>query len=52
MMADPQVFHDITNGTNGGCFTDGFSAVQGWDPITGLGTPNFPKLLDLFMNLP
>lgn len=23
-----------------------------WDPVTGLGTPNFPKLLDVFLNLP
>lgn len=24
----------------------------GWDPVTGLGTPNYPKLLDVFLNLP
>ena len=23
-----------------------------WDPATGLGTPNFPKLKELFMKLP
>lgn len=23
-----------------------------WDPATGLGTPNYPKMLDLFMDLP
>ena len=38
-------FNDITNGTNQGCGTVGFSAVKGWDPLTGLGTPSFPKLL-------
>ena len=48
----PEVFHDITNGTNPGCGTNGFSAVPGWDPVTGLGTPNFPKLLELFLSLP
>ncbi|KAH9060351.1 subtilisin-like protein [Lactarius deliciosus] len=29
---------DVTSGTNPGCNTDGFSAVPGWDPVTGLGT--------------
>ncbi|KAF7368321.1 Serine protease S53 [Mycena venus] len=37
-------FNDITSGTNPGCSTNGFSARAGWDPITGLGTPNFTKL--------
>ena len=38
-------FNDITSGTNPGCNTDGFPATTGWDPITGLGTPDFVKLL-------
>ncbi|KAI0064355.1 family S53 protease [Artomyces pyxidatus] len=37
--------NDITSGTNPGCNTNGFTATTGWDPVTGLGTPNFPKLL-------
>ncbi|KAF8912397.1 peptidase S8/S53 domain-containing protein [Mucidula mucida] len=37
-------FNDITNGTNPGCGTDGFSAMAGWDPVTGLGTPDFKRL--------
>ena len=36
---------DITAGNNPGCNTNGFTAVAGWDPVTGLGTPNFAKLL-------
>ena len=52
LYAHPEVFNDITNGKNPGCFTDGFSAVEGWDPTTGLGTPNYPKLLELFLSLP
>ncbi|EGG11812.1 putative aorsin endoprotease precursor [Melampsora larici-populina 98AG31] len=44
-------FNDITSGSNPGCTTRGFSAVKGWDPLTGLGTINFPKLLNLFSNL-
>ncbi|KAF8638577.1 hypothetical protein AX17_002119 [Amanita inopinata Kibby_2008] len=40
-------FNDITIGNNGGCGTQGFNASKGWDPVTGLGTPNFGKLKDL-----
>ncbi|KAH9060334.1 hypothetical protein EDB83DRAFT_2224352 [Lactarius deliciosus] len=36
---------DITEGSNPGCGTDGFSAIVGWDLVTGLGTPNFYKML-------
>lgn len=49
--AHPEVFNDITTGGNQGCATPGFSAVSGWDPVTGLGTPNFPKMLPLFLAL-
>ncbi|KAH9041311.1 subtilisin-like protein [Lactarius pseudohatsudake] len=41
-----QGFNDITSGSNPGCGTDGFSAVPGWDPVTGLGTPDFQRLLE------
>ncbi|KAJ6554859.1 family S53 protease [Mycena capillaripes] len=37
-------FKDITTGDNPGCNTNGFSAKAGWDPVTGLGTPNFAAL--------
>jgi len=37
-------FNDITSGSNPGCNTQGFSAARGWDPVTGVGTPNFVKL--------
>ncbi|KAF8903511.1 peptidase S8/S53 domain-containing protein [Gymnopilus junonius] len=40
-------FTDITSGTNPGCGTTGFTAGKGWDPVTGLGTPNFLKLQTL-----
>jgi tripeptidyl-peptidase-1 len=36
--------NDITSGSNPGCNTNGFPAKAGWDPVTGLGTPNFTKL--------
>ncbi|KAH8997701.1 subtilisin-like protein [Lactarius hatsudake] len=37
---------DITEGSNEGCNMDGFSAIVGWDPVTGLGTPNFRRMLE------
>ncbi|KAH9848040.1 subtilisin-like protein [Lenzites betulinus] len=45
-------FNDITNGSNPNCGSAGFFARPGWDPVTGLGTPNFPKLLARFLLLP
>ncbi|KAI0451280.1 peptidase S8/S53 domain-containing protein [Xylaria acuta] len=48
----PQAFNDITIGNNPGCGTDGFNATPGWDPVTGLGTPNYEKLLPIFLRLP
>lgn len=44
--------HDIVHGNNLGCGTDGFLTAAGWDPVTGLGTPDYPKMLDFFLNLP
>jgi subtilase family serine protease len=44
-----QDFHDITVGNNNvdykGVTVTGYAAVQGWDPVTGSGTPNAEKLL-------
>ncbi|KAF3047812.1 hypothetical protein E8E11_005979 [Didymella keratinophila] len=37
--------NDILKGTSHGCNVDGFPVTEGWDPVTGWGTPNFPKLL-------
>ncbi|KAJ7016424.1 subtilisin-like protein [Mycena alexandri] len=36
--------NDVTTGSNPGCGTQGFPAKTGWDPVTGLGTPNFAAL--------
>lgn len=41
-----ETFNDIVEGNNPGCGTQGFNATKGWDPVTGLGTPNFEKLKD------
>jgi len=53
-----------TDSTDTGCYTDtdpnnpnciesipyGFLASEGWDPVTGLGTPVFSKLLEAALN--
>ncbi len=47
-------FHDITAGNNSvnsqGVNVPGYSAVKGWDPITGLGSPNAENLLPDLVN--
>jgi len=42
-----QDFHDITEGNNSNkkAGVKGYSAAAGWDPVTGLGTPNAEKLI-------
>jgi tripeptidyl-peptidase-1 len=52
LYSNPHLLNDITNGTNPGCGTEGFRAVRGWDPVSGLGTPNFGRMLELWMDLP
>jgi len=44
-------FNDITIGNNPGCGTPGFNATEGWDPVTGFGTPNFGKLKEIVLAL-
>ncbi|KAH8895210.1 putative alkaline serine protease AorO [Thozetella sp. PMI_491] len=55
LYKNPSMFHDITkgnqNGGSGTCAGKGFSAVAGWDPVTGLGTPNYPAMLSYFLSL-
>ncbi|KAK7045080.1 family S53 protease-like protein [Favolaschia claudopus] len=49
LYANPGAFNDITIGHNSGSVcrenTTAFDAVAGWDPLSGMGTPNFPTLL-------
>ncbi|EME43885.1 hypothetical protein DOTSEDRAFT_151445 [Dothistroma septosporum NZE10] len=62
LYANPSAFHDITTGHNNDAGGDcgrannnggqGFAVSPGWDPVTGLGTPNYPALLEVFMKLP
>merc|ERR1712060_398837 len=46
--ADQPVFQDIVKGNNGvpqGDDCGGYLATKGWDPVTGLGTPNVGRIL-------
>ncbi|KAI1207478.1 subtilisin-like protein [Annulohypoxylon truncatum] len=52
LYANPGIFEDITAGDNGICGVEAYKAVEGWDPTTGLGVPDYPKLLEVFMALP
>jgi tripeptidyl-peptidase I len=52
LYAHPGAFHDATEGSNAGCGTGGFSCGVGWDPVTGLGTPNVAKLEQIVLALP
>ncbi|KAJ4419936.1 hypothetical protein N0V82_004650 [Gnomoniopsis sp. IMI 355080] len=52
LYANADVMNDIKVGSNPGCGTEGFSAVTGWDPLTGLGTPDYEQMQKLFLSLP
>ncbi|KAK6974942.1 family S53 protease-like protein [Favolaschia claudopus] len=49
IYAHPGAFNDIVVGHNSGgrcpASSAAFDAAPGWDPLTGLGTPNYPDLL-------
>jgi tripeptidyl-peptidase-1 len=52
---DSSVWNDIVSGDNtctaGECCSQGFHASQGWDPVTGLGSPHFLKLKEALIAL-
>ena len=41
LYSHPEVLNDITNGTNPGCGTQGFTAVSGWDPVRSPQLPEY-----------
>jgi tripeptidyl-peptidase-1 len=45
LYQNPSALNDVPDGSNPGCGTDGFPGIVGWDPVTGLGSPNFPAML-------
>ncbi|KAJ3728116.1 family S53 protease [Lentinula guzmanii] len=50
IYSNPQAFFDIVDGSTPGLVpadcpgAEGWSALEGWDPATGFGTPNFDAL--------
>jgi tripeptidyl-peptidase-1 len=53
LYAHADTFNDISSGHNGGCGVDtAYRATSGWDAVTGLGSPDFEKLRNVFMDLP
>lgn len=52
LYANAEAFRDITEGHNSGCgVSEAFMADKGWDPVTGLGSPDYETLLKVFMSL-
>jgi len=46
-------FNDITTGSGSGCGVGGgWPAKEGWDAVTGVGTPDYQKLAALAVQLP
>lgn len=45
-------FNDITEGNNPGCESKGFYAAEGWDPVTGMGSPDYATLREVVLSLP
>lgn len=51
LYANPQAMNDITHGWNNCtalpdcCCQEGFESGTGWDPLTGLGSPDYLKLV-------
>ena len=57
LYANPSALNDVALGVQGGCSIGGgpvagFPAVVGWDAVTGLGSPNYPALLEVVLALP
>lgn len=51
-MGNTSAFNDVYSGSAKGCgHMDGFEAAEGWDPVTGFGTPNFPTMLQQVIQL-
>lgn len=48
LYSNAKSLYDPTTGYNEGCGEPdrGFYALEGWDPVTGCGTPNYPALVE------
>lgn len=49
IYANSQCFQDVNDGSTNYCYKgyDGFAALDGWDPATGFGTPNYACLVKI-----
>jgi tripeptidyl-peptidase I len=52
LYANPWAMNDVLTGANYGCGQPAFNVTEGWDPVTGLGTPDFERLLKIYQQLP
>lgn len=54
IYANGQCFQDVSDLTKNNCYSgyDGFGATSGWDPATGMGTPNTGCLVAAALALP
>ena len=52
LYAHPHLMNDVVWGVNHGCGEEAFEAGVGWDPVTGLGTLDYKRLLELYLSLP
>lgn len=47
------VMNDVVTGVTGGCgVKEAYWAVEGWDPVTGLGSLDYRRWRDVFLALP
>ncbi|KAF7334662.1 Serine protease S53 [Mycena venus] len=53
IYANPGAFNDMKTGSNPGCAgaAIGFNSTSGWDPVTGFGSPSYPKLHEICSKL-
>ena len=53
LYGNTDVLNDVVTGSNQGCCVDpAFRATRGWDAVTGLGSPDYERMRQLFMSLP
>ncbi|KAJ7041450.1 family S53 protease [Mycena alexandri] len=51
IYSNGDAFNDMKTGSNPGCNTPGFNSTVGWDPVTGFGSPSYPRLQDVCSKL-
>eukprot|EP00178_Gracilaria_changii_P007955 TRINITY_DN24672_c0_g1_i1.p1 TRINITY_DN24672_c0_g1~~TRINITY_DN24672_c0_g1_i1.p1 ORF type:complete len:560 (-),score=75.16 TRINITY_DN24672_c0_g1_i1:59-1549(-) len=53
IYSNPQMFYDVTIGSDKiGMNKQGWDCAKGWDPVTGMGTPNFVEMAKVLASLP